>query len=43
MKNVRQKPKSVSTAGSQKIDQSSDDLIFDKIASQNAGVEELFR
>ena len=43
MKNVRQKPKSVSTAGSQTVEQSTDDLIFDQVASQGAGVEELFR
>ena len=43
MKNVRQKPKSVSTAGSQSIEQSTDDLVFDQIASSGGGVEELFR
>jgi hypothetical protein len=43
MKNVRQKPKSVSTTGSQTMDQSSDDLIFDQLAKQGEGVEELFR
>ena len=43
MKNVRQKPKSVSTTGSQTVDQGSDDLIFDQIAKEGGGVEELFR
>ena len=43
MKNVRQKPKSVSTTGSQTVDQGSDDLIFDQLAKQGEGVEELFR
>lgn len=42
MKNVRQKPRSVSTSGSQVVDRSSDDIIFDQIAKEGGGVEELF-